>query len=323
LAFVIHLAARQAAWQSGKHSPVNPIHHDMNRREILRTTSLSSLGLLAARTIPTALGQERSKGANEKDPDRHRGILGSIGAGACCRRIMAVAADFNTEIVGVSDLWSVRRDDAKAWFKKHMNQDIATYRNNEELYEKAKPDAVIISTADFQHALHAIEAVKAGCDVYCEKPFAETMQDARAALKAVRESKRILQVGSQRQIGKHLPCGAEIHPERAVWPDRGGGDDVECEPAGPLAAAGSGGEAAGGGHRLETLPDESPGGGVRCAQVFGIPAVLAVFLRNPRAVDVPPDRYDPLVHRAACTRAPFPRMAGSTSGRTAGRTSTR
>lgn len=172
----------------------------MNRREILRTTSLSSLGLLAARTIPTALGQERSKGANEKI---RIGIVGFSDrlVQALLPSYMAVAADFNTEIVGVSDLWSVRRDDAKAWFKKHLNQDIATYRNNEELYEKAKPDAVIISTADFQHALHAIEAVKAGCDVYCEKPFAETMQDARAALKAVRESKRILQVGSQRRSG--------------------------------------------------------------------------------------------------------------------------
>ncbi len=172
----------------------------MNRREILRTTSLGSLGLLAARTIPTALGQERGKGANDKI---RIGIVGFSDrlVGALLPAYMAVMKDFNTEIVGVSDLWSVRRDEAKAWFKKHLDQDIETYRNNEELYEKAKPDAVIISTADFQHALHAIEAVKAGCDVYCEKPFAETMQDARAALKAVRESKRILQVGSQRRSG--------------------------------------------------------------------------------------------------------------------------
>jgi predicted dehydrogenase len=172
----------------------------MNRREILRTTTFGSLGILAARTIPTALGQERAKGAN----DRIRiGIVGFSDrlVQALLPSFMAVMKDFNTEFVGVSDLWSVRRDEAKAWFKKNLNQEIETYRNNEELYEKAKPDAVIISTADFQHALHAIEAVQAGCDVYCEKPFAETMQDARAALKAVRGSKRILQVGSQRRSG--------------------------------------------------------------------------------------------------------------------------
>ncbi len=181
----------------------------MNRREILRTTTLGSLGLLAARTIPTALGQERSKGANDKI---RIGIVGFSDrlVQALLPSYMAVMKDFNTEIVGVSDLWSVRRDEAKAWFKKNLDQDIETYRNNEELYEKAKPDAVIISTADFQHALHAIEAVKAGCDVYCEKPFAETMQDARAALKAVRDSKQILQVGSQRRSGNTYQAANEF-----------------------------------------------------------------------------------------------------------------
>jgi hypothetical protein len=47
-------------------------------------------------------------------------------------------------------------------------------------------DAVFISTADFQHAIHTIEAVQAGCDTYTEKPLAETMDDARAVLKAVK-----------------------------------------------------------------------------------------------------------------------------------------
>ncbi len=172
----------------------------MNRRQILRTGTLGSLGLLAARTIPSALGQQRSTGANDKI---RIGIVGFSDrlVQALLPAYQSLAADFNTEIVGVSDLWSLRRDEAKAWFAKHTGKEVPTYRNNEELYEKAKPDAVIISTADFQHALHAIEAVKAGCDVYCEKPFAETMADARAALKAVRESGKILQVGSQRRSG--------------------------------------------------------------------------------------------------------------------------
>jgi predicted dehydrogenase len=172
----------------------------MNRRHLLRTGSLGTLGLLATQTLPSALAQARSVGAN----DRIR--IGIIGFSDRLKSSLlpcykAVADQFNCEIVGVSDLWNRRRDEAKSYFKQHFGQDIATYRNNEELYEQAKPDAVIISTADFQHAVHSIEAIAAGCDVYCEKPFAETMQDARAALKAVKESDRILQVGSQRRSG--------------------------------------------------------------------------------------------------------------------------
>jgi predicted dehydrogenase len=172
----------------------------MNRREIIRSGSLGTLGVIAARTIPTALGQDRSNGAN----DRIRiGIVGFSDrlSSSLLPAYKTVADPFNCEIVGVSDLWGRRRDEAKAYFKKNFGQDINTYRNNDEMYEKADLDAVIISTADFQHATHAIEAIEAGCDVYCEKPFAETMADARAALKAVRRSKHILQVGSQRRSG--------------------------------------------------------------------------------------------------------------------------
>jgi predicted dehydrogenase len=170
----------------------------MNRRQLLRTSTLGTLGLLAARTLPTALGQSRVVGANERI---RIGIVGFSDrlTSALLPAYQAVAADFNCEIVGVSDLWSRRRDESKAWFTKNLGKPVATYRNNEELYEMAKPDAVIISTADFQHALHATEAVQAGCDAYCEKPFAETMQDARVALKAVRDSKKIVQIGSQRR----------------------------------------------------------------------------------------------------------------------------
>jgi predicted dehydrogenase len=58
--------------------------------------------------------------------------------------------------------------------------------------------------------LHATEAVKAGCDVYCEKPFAETMADARTALKAIKESGKIVQIGSQRRSGANYQAANEF-----------------------------------------------------------------------------------------------------------------
>jgi predicted dehydrogenase len=116
--------------------------------------------------------------------------------------------ELNFDIVGLSDLWSYRRDLGLAHLKEKIGHDVASCRNNDELLSMKDLDAVIISTADFQHALHTIDAVKAGCDAYVEKPFAETMADARAAFQAVKESKKIVQIGSQRRSGENYKTAA-------------------------------------------------------------------------------------------------------------------
>ncbi|RAW03393.1 Gfo/Idh/MocA family protein [Pseudochryseolinea flava] len=116
----------------------------------------------------------------------------------------------NFDIVAVSDLWKKRREEGQAFLKEKLGHDIQACVNNDELYKIKDLDAVIISTADFQHAIHTIEAVKAGCDAYTEKPFAETMEDNRAALKAVKESGKIVQIGSQRRSGNNYHAAAEF-----------------------------------------------------------------------------------------------------------------
>lgn len=118
--------------------------------------------------------------------------------------------ELNFDIVGVSDIWNYRRELGVNHLKEKFGHDIKACRNNDELYAMKDLDAVIVGTADFQHALHTIEAVKAGCDVYCEKPFAETMSDNRAALKAVKASKQIVQIGSQRRSGKNYVAAADF-----------------------------------------------------------------------------------------------------------------
>lgn len=111
------------------------------------------------------------------------------------------AKELNFEIVALSDIWNRRREEGKAFIKEKTGWDIALCRNNDELYDRNDIDAVIISTADFQHALHLVEAAKAGKHAYCEKPFAESMDDANAALKACKENGIVVQIGSQRRSG--------------------------------------------------------------------------------------------------------------------------
>ncbi|PWK16854.1 putative dehydrogenase [Arcicella aurantiaca] len=111
--------------------------------------------------------------------------------------------EMNFEMVGLSDIWNRRRDEGKAFIDKALGSDVKLFRNNDELYASKSVDAVMLSTADFQHAIHTIEAVQAGCDCYTEKPLSETMDDNRAVLKAVKKSGKIVQIGSQRRSGEN------------------------------------------------------------------------------------------------------------------------
>lgn len=171
------------------------VPHNLSRRDFMKTLGAGAPAL--AFGLPAA-SYRRILGAN----DRIRvGVAGFSDRGrfSLFPAFLQHAAELNFEIAGLSDIWRVRREEGAGFFKQRLGRDIPVFRNNEEMYDSGKIDAVIISTADFQHALHTVEAVTAGCDVYVEKPFANTMEDARAALKAVTETRRVVQVGTQRR----------------------------------------------------------------------------------------------------------------------------
>ncbi len=96
-----------------------------------------------------------------------------------------------------------------AYIEKLSGSKVDPVRNNDELYARKDVDAVIIATADFQHALHGVEAVEAGRDAYVEKPTAHTMEDARKFLAAVKKTGKIVQVGTQRRSTPSYQKAAE------------------------------------------------------------------------------------------------------------------
>jgi len=109
------------------------------------------------------------------------------------------AKETNFQIVAVSDIWNRRREEGAAYIQKLSGNPIDAVVNNEALYERKDIDAVMVATADFQHAQHGIQAVNAGRDAYVEKPTAHTMEDARNFLAAVEKTGKIVQVGTQRR----------------------------------------------------------------------------------------------------------------------------
>jgi len=180
-----------------------------SRRKFIVNSAITAAGSMLVTNAFSAKSYRRILGSN----DRVR--LGVVGfsdrfRGAHFPSFMQHYKELNFEIVAVSDIWKLRREEGQQFLKDKLGSDIIACKNNDELYKVKDLNGVFISTADFQHALHTVEAVQANCDVYCEKPFAETMADARLALKTVKESKKIVQIGSQRRSGVNYKAAEDF-----------------------------------------------------------------------------------------------------------------
>jgi predicted dehydrogenase len=168
---------------------------DNNRREFLKA---GGAALAATAVTWNARSYAAIVGAND------RVKVGVVGCGDRMKGSLIPAfldhsKELNFELAAVSDLWNRRREEGAAYIQKLSGIPVASVRNNDELYARKDVDAVLVATADFQHALHGVEAVKAGRDAYVEKPTAHTMADARAFLTAVKQTGKIVQVGTQRR----------------------------------------------------------------------------------------------------------------------------
>ena len=166
-----------------------------NRREFLKA---GGVALAATAVSWNARSYAAIVGAN----DRVR--VGVVGCGdrmkgALIPAFLQNSKDMNFQFVAVSDIWNHRREEGAAFIQKVSGDAIDPVRNNDELYARKDIDAVLIATADFQHALHGVEAVNAGRDAYVEKPTAHTMDDARKFRAAVHKTGKIVQVGTQRR----------------------------------------------------------------------------------------------------------------------------
>ena len=167
--------------------------NNSSRRDFLRFT-----GAGVAATALSASSYARVLGAND------RVGVGIVGFSDRCRSslipsFLKSSSQLNFEFVALSDIWNRRRDEGAAYINKLSGKQIALARNNDELYGNKNVQAVIVATADFQHAFHGVEAIHAGRDAYVEKPLAHTMADAKAIRDAVKGSDRVFAVGTQRR----------------------------------------------------------------------------------------------------------------------------
>ena len=169
------------------------------RRFILQSGKLVAAGAAASVTGPFLFSAE-------KGSPNERARFGAIGVGGRGTSDANAARRF-ADIVAVCDLDKQRTDRVI----KALSQGKADgYKDYRKLLDRKDIDFVTIGTTDHWHTRVAIHALRAGKDVYCEKPMTHFFAEGVAVHKTVAEKKRIFQVGSQQRSGGNFRQAVEI-----------------------------------------------------------------------------------------------------------------
>jgi len=168
----------------------------VTRRRFLKGTAAAGALVAAPCLVPaSALGLEGAA------PPSERIVLGGIGIGGRgSGDLRWMMAESDVQFVAVCDAKRVQREKVKKMVDDHYgNTDCATYRDIREfLATRTDIDAVLIATGDRWHAPAAVMAMRAGKDVYSEKPSCMTIAQGQAVVETANRYQRIYQTGTQR-----------------------------------------------------------------------------------------------------------------------------
>ncbi|MCX6897780.1 MAG: Gfo/Idh/MocA family oxidoreductase [Verrucomicrobia bacterium] len=164
----------------------------VSRRQFLKAAAL----LAAPNVIPaSALGRDGAVAPSE------RIVMGGIGIGGRGTHDLGwMIGEPDVQFVAICEVQKKRREAAKNTIdKRYGNTDCAVYGDIRQfLAERTDVDAVLIATGDRWHALASIMAMRAGKDVYCEKPACLSMAQGRMVVETARRYARVYQTGAQR-----------------------------------------------------------------------------------------------------------------------------
>ncbi len=171
----------------------------VNRRRFLQTTTLAAAaGAVAPLWIPSS----RTLADDAKSPNA-RLKLGCIGTGDRWDADGPAAMKFAT-CVAVCDVDANHAEKGKKVadennMKHGQKADVDVYEDYQKILERKDIDVVTIVTPDHWHSKIAIEALRAGKDIYCEKPLTLTINEGKQIVKVLKETKRVFQVGTQQR----------------------------------------------------------------------------------------------------------------------------
>lgn len=201
----------------------------MTRRSFLKAAGAAGIAPLV---VPASvLGRQGGK------PPSERITIGVIGMGFQARgHLNLLIRHPDTKVLAVCEVDRTRREHAKRTVEEWYSADssIGSYKGCDayvdfrELVARPDIDAVLISTPDHWHCIPAVEAMKHGKDVYCEKPLTLTIEEAKLLIDVTRRYKRVFQVGSQQRSSREFRVACEavrngrIGKVKEVWVAVGG-----------------------------------------------------------------------------------------------------
>lgn len=215
--------------------PGRPDANTITRRAFLRHSAVAA-GLA---TLPQVVSAS-VLGADNGIPPSRRVNVGLIGKGAMGGgHLGRLAYDSAFQVLAVCDVDQTRREAGRSAVDEisAATRAAGTYRacvaynDYREVLARPDIDAVVIVTPDHWHTLQAIEAAKAGKDVYCEKPLSLTLREGRQLVQTIRRYGRVFQTGTQY---RSIPAIGKVC--RFIREGRLGKIKAVFTPYGPLAS---------------------------------------------------------------------------------------
>jgi predicted dehydrogenase len=180
----------------------------MKQERITRRQFVGRSAATATATAMAATSYARVVGAND------RLSVGIVGCGERMSALMQEVRRFgkkqNAEITAVCDIWNQRREEYAAKVGEWYGTAPRKCRTLADICALGDVDALVIATPDFAHSPHLAFAVKAGKDVYIEKPLGVDYEQVKKAVAAVRETGRIVQMGTQARRRGSLAAAREF-----------------------------------------------------------------------------------------------------------------
>ena len=182
------------------------IRNLQSRRTFIQQIAAGAVGAVVAPLILPSRVWSASTGPND------RLTLGFIGMGKQAQGLLAgFMGRQDTQVLAICDVDTNRRNAAKKSVDDHYaNTNCAAYSDFRELLARKDIDAVVVATPDHWHAIPTLAALRAGKDVYCEKPLTHNIHEAVEVMKAVDANHRVLQTGAMQRSMKEFRIACEL-----------------------------------------------------------------------------------------------------------------